>query len=67
MVSSIVKTLRLGIIDAAKFLRYNKIRGDKMKNNSKNNNSIKGIGSDKLDEVIRKVFKKYNETIKRLS
>ena len=37
------------------------------KNNSKNNNSIKGIGSNKLNEAIRKVFKKYNETIKRLS
>lgn len=40
---------------------------DKKQNSSKNNNSIKGIGSNRLDKIIRKVFKKYNETIKRLS
>lgn len=41
---------------------------NKNQNNSKNDSKlIKGIGSNKLDEAIRKVFKKFNETIKRLS
>lgn len=41
---------------------------NKNQNNSKNDNKfIKGIGSNRLDKIIRKVFKKFDETIKRLS
>lgn len=41
---------------------------NKNQNNSKNDSKVrKGIGSNRLDKIIRKVFKKFNETIKRLS
>lgn len=41
---------------------------NKNQNSSKSDNRLtKGIGSNRLDRIIRKVFKKFNETIKRLS